>query len=72
MRYESISPEFFIRNRKKLRGLLKPNSVVILHSNDIYPTNADGTMPFKQNGDLFHLTGVDQEETLLPITRHRA
>ncbi len=67
MRHEPISPEFFIRNRKKLRGLLKPNSMVILHSNDIYPTNADGTMPFKQNGDLFHLTGVDQEETTLVL-----
>lgn len=67
MRYEPISPDFFIRNREKLRGLLKPDSVVILHSNDIYPTNADGTMPFKQNGDLFHLTGVDQEETTLVL-----
>jgi len=67
VRYEPISPEFFIRNREKLRGLLKPHSVVIVHSNDIYPTNADGTMPFKQNGDLFHLTGVDQEETTLVL-----
>ena len=39
--------------------------MVILHANDIYPTNADGTMPFKQNSDLFYLTGVDQEETTL-------
>lgn len=65
MRYESISPDLFIRNRGRLRGLLKPNSIVIIHSNDIYPTNADGTMPFRQNSDLFHLTGVDQEETTL-------
>ena len=65
MRYESIAPEFFIRNRANLRGLLKANSIVILHSNDIYPTNADGTMAFKQNSDLFYLTGVDQEGTTL-------
>ncbi|MEO5715420.1 MAG: aminopeptidase P N-terminal domain-containing protein [Luteolibacter sp.] len=65
MRYEPISPEFFIRNRANLRALLKPNSMVILHANDIYPTNADGTMSFKQNSDLFYLTGVDQEETTL-------
>ena len=65
MRYEPISPEFFVRNRENLRGLLKPNSMVILHANDIYPTNADGTMPFKQHSDLFYLTGVDQEETTL-------
>ena len=67
MRYESISPEFFIRNRANLRTLLKPNSMVILHANDIYPTNADGTMPFKQNNDLYYLTGVDQEETTLVL-----
>lgn len=65
MRYEPISPQFFVRNRENLRGLLKPDSMVILHANDIYPTNADGTMPFKQNSDLYYLTGVDQEETTL-------
>jgi Xaa-Pro aminopeptidase len=67
VRYESISPEFFIRNREKLRGLLKPNSIVIIHGSDIYPTSADGTLPFKQNSDLFYLTGVDQEETILVL-----
>ncbi len=65
MRYEAISPEFFVRNRENLRRFLKPNSLVILHANDVYPTNADGTLPFKQNSDLFYLTGVDQEETTL-------
>jgi Xaa-Pro aminopeptidase len=67
VRYEPISPEFFVRNRGNLRGLLKPNSMVIVLANDIYPTNADGTMPFKQNSDLFYLTGVDQEETTLVL-----
>lgn len=67
MRYEPISSGLFIRNRQNLRGLLKPKSMVIVHSNDIYPTNADGTMALKQNSDLFHLTGVDQEETVLVL-----
>lgn len=67
MRYEPISPDFFVRNRGNLRGLLKPNSMVIVLANDIYPTNADGTMAFKQNSDLFYLTGVDQEETTLVL-----
>lgn len=67
MRYEPISPGLFIRNRENLRGLLKPDSMVILHANDIYPTNADGTLPFKQHSDLFYLTGVDQEETTLVL-----
>jgi Xaa-Pro aminopeptidase len=65
VRYEPISTDFLIRNRDNLRKLLKPNSIVILQSNDIYPTNADGVMPFKQNSDLFYLTGVDQEDTML-------
>jgi len=67
VRYEPISTEFLIRNRENLRALLKPGSLVIVHSNDIYPTNADGIMPFKQNSDLFYLTGVDQEETILVL-----
>ena len=67
MRYEPIPAELFIRNRQNLRELLKPNSLVIIHSNDIYPTNADGTMSFKQNSDLFYLTGVNQEETTLVL-----
>ena len=67
VRYESIPSELFIRNRQRLLGLLKPNSLVIVHANDIYPTNADGTMAFKQNSDLFYLSGVDQEETVLVL-----
>jgi Xaa-Pro aminopeptidase len=67
VRYEPIDSSLFIRNRANLRGLLKPNSIIIVHSNDIYPTNADGSMAFKQNSDLFHLTGVDQEETVLVL-----
>lgn len=67
VRYDPIDPQLFVRNRDRLRKLLKPNSIVIVHSNDIYPTNADGSMPFKQNADLFYLTGVDQEETVLVL-----
>jgi Xaa-Pro aminopeptidase len=67
MRYEPIPKSFFEKNRNNLRALLKPQSAVILHANDICPTNADGTMAFKQNSDLFYLTGVDQEETTLVL-----
>ena len=67
MRYKAIDPQLFIRNREKLRVLLPPNSMVIVVANDVYPTNADGSMPFKQNADLFYLCGVDQEETALVL-----
>ncbi len=46
---------------------MKPNAVAILHSNFQMPTNADGTLPFVQNSDLFYLTGIDQEDTTLLI-----
>jgi Xaa-Pro aminopeptidase len=67
VRHEPISQGLFIRNRERLRALLKPGSIVIVRSNDIFPTNADGTMPFQQDNDLFHLTGVWQEETSLVL-----
>lgn len=65
MRYEQIDSQLFIKNRDRLRELLKPNSIVVLHSNDIMPMCADGVMPFVQNSNMIHLTGADQEETIL-------
>jgi Xaa-Pro aminopeptidase len=67
MRYANISKDLFVLNRKRLVSELKPNSVAVFNSNDSMPTNADGTMRFRQNSDLYYLTGVDQEETLLVI-----
>lgn len=65
MRYEKLPRSLFIENRADLIKLLPPKSIVIISSNDIMPTNADGTMGFKQNSDLFYLSGLDQEETIL-------
>ncbi|MGA0557967.1 aminopeptidase P family protein [Larkinella sp. VNQ87] len=67
MKYTPISNELFTRNRRRLADLLKPKSIVVLNANDIMPTNADGTMGFRQNNDLFYLSGVDQEETILVL-----
>ena len=67
MKYHPISRDLFIRNRQRFIKQLKPNSIAIFNSNDIYPTNADGTMPFRQNNDIFYLSGVDQEESVLVI-----
>ncbi|GGG31634.1 aminopeptidase P N-terminal domain-containing protein [Hymenobacter glacieicola] len=67
MRYGSISPDLFTQNRRRFTQQLPPASLAIFQSNDIMPTNADGTMPFRQNNDLFHLSGVDQEESILVI-----
>ena len=67
MRYEKLSSTLFIKNRAKLIDLLPPKSLVIISSNDIMPTNADGTMGFKQNSDLYYLSGLDQEETFIVL-----
>lgn len=67
MKYAPIPSTLFIENRKRFAAQLKPNSVALFVSNDIMPTNADGSMGFVQNSDLFYLTGVDQEETYLLI-----
>jgi Xaa-Pro aminopeptidase len=65
MRYTPFSAELFKKNRAKLYAQLPPKSIVVISSNDIMPTNADGTMGFRQNSDLFYLSGLDQEETFL-------
>tara|TARA_A100000171_G_scaffold52963_1_gene74691 strand:+ start:6288 stop:7577 length:1290 start_codon:yes stop_codon:yes gene_type:complete len=67
MRYEAIGKDLFIKNRAKLKARLKPNSVVVVCSNDVMPTNADGTMPFRQNSNMLYLSGIDQEESILVI-----
>ena len=70
MKYSQINPNLFINNRKLLSAKLVENSIAIFNSNDIMPTNSDGTMPFKQNSDLFWLSGVDQEESVLAIIKN--
>ncbi|HSI77623.1 MAG TPA: aminopeptidase P N-terminal domain-containing protein [Lunatimonas sp.] len=67
MRYQPIDASFYIKNRAKLVEKLAPNSIAVFQSNDVLPTNADGTMKFRQNNDLFYLSGIDQEETVLVI-----
>jgi len=67
MRYEPIDKELFINNRKRLVSEMKLGSLAVFNSNDTMPTNADGTMPFRQNNDLFYLTGIEQEESILLI-----
>ena len=65
LRYEPIPASFYQANRDKLAALLPAGALVIVHANDIYPTNADGTLAHHQNANLFYLTGIDQEETVL-------
>ncbi len=65
MKYNPIDPTLFVENRARLKDRLKPNSIVVLDSNDILPSNADGTLAFRQNSNLLYLSGIEQEETIL-------
>lgn len=67
MRYDSIDPQLFISNRQRFVAHLPEGALAVFNANDILPTNADGTLPLVQNRDLFYLTGVDQEETILVL-----
>jgi Xaa-Pro aminopeptidase len=65
MKYDKINNSLFIKNRNNFLSKMKPNSVAIFNSNDIYPVSADSTLPFEQHRDIFYLSGIDQEESVL-------
>jgi len=67
MKYHLIDRNLFVKNRKNFTAQMKPNSLAIFNSNDIYPITADSTMPFQQHRDIFYLSGVDQEESVLVL-----
>lgn len=77
MKYDRIPNELFIKNRKNFIASMKPSSIAVFNSNDIYPISADSTLPFEQHRDIFYLSGVDQEESILvlfpdcPVEKHR-
>jgi Xaa-Pro aminopeptidase len=67
MRHLSISSKLFSNNRKKLCGKLPDKAIAVANANDVLPTNADGTLPLHPNSDLFYLSGIEQEESLLVL-----
>ncbi|HEX9825412.1 MAG TPA: aminopeptidase P family protein [Flavobacteriaceae bacterium] len=67
MKYLPINNQLFIKNRKNFTAQMKPNSLAVFNSNDIYPISADSTMHFEQHRDIFYLSGVDQEESILVL-----
>ena len=77
MKYLPIDSKLFIKNRKNFAAQIQPKSLAVFNSNDIYPISADSTMPFEQHRDIFYLSGVDQEESVLvlfpdcPKEKHR-
>lgn len=66
-RYEKIDKNLFVKNRQKFVQKMEPNSIAIFNSNDLYPVSADTTLPFAQHRDIFYLSGIDQEESVLVL-----
>ncbi len=77
MKYHQIDNSLFKKNRKNFMAQMQPKSLAVFNSNDIYPVSADTTLPFEQHRDIFYLSGVDQEESILivfpdcPNEKHR-
>ncbi len=67
MKYLPIDKKLFIKNRAKFVSKMEPNAIAVFNSNDIYPISADSTLPFAQHRDIFYLSGVDQEESILVL-----
>ncbi|MDG1138314.1 MAG: Xaa-Pro aminopeptidase [Opitutales bacterium] len=67
MRHSPITSRLFSQNRENLCKKLPIQALAIVHANDILPTNADGTFPLHPNSDLFYLTGIEQEESILVL-----
>ncbi|HZJ21559.1 MAG TPA: aminopeptidase P family protein [Pricia sp.] len=65
MKYDQIPNSLFKKNRKKFMARMKPKSIAVFNSNDIYPISADSVLPFEQHRDIFYLSGADQEESIL-------
>lgn len=67
MKYLPLEAQLFVKNREKLIARLDSNSMAIFFANDEMPRSGDGTYPFRQNPDLFYLSGIDQERITLVI-----
>ncbi len=65
MKYHPINNKLFIKNRAKFIAQMKPKSIAVFNSNDVFTTGSDSTLPFEQHSDILYLSGADQEESVL-------
>ena len=65
MRYRPLSCHLYSKNRDRFVQAMKPGGLAVFNSNDIYPISADSTLPFAQHRDIFYLSGINQEESIL-------
>ena len=65
MKYNALPSSFYCNTRQAFTNKLNASSLAIFNSNDIYPIGADSNLPFEQHRDIFYLSGIDQEESIL-------
>ena len=70
MKYSKINNSLFVKNRRNFLKKMIPKSIVFFNSNDLYPVSADTTLPFEQHRDIFYLSGIDQEESVLLLIKN--
>lgn len=67
MKYLPLNQDIFVQNRKRFVASMEKNSIAVFNSNDELPTNGDAIHTFKQNSDLFWLSGIDQEDSMVVL-----
>ena len=67
MRHKPIKSKLFAQNRRRIADRMDSKALAVVNANDILPTNADGTLPMQPNADMFFLTGIEQEESVLVL-----
>lgn len=67
MKYTPFPAELFVKHRQRFMSSMLPKSIAVFNSNDIYPVSADSTLNFEQHRDIFYLSGIDQEESVLVL-----
>ena len=67
MKYYPIDKSLFVKNRLKFKQQMVSKSIAVFNSNDIFTTGADSSLPFHQHRNIFYLSGIDQEESILVL-----
>ena len=66
-KYSNPNAQLFVKNRQKFAKSMVSGGIAIFHSNDEVPRNGDAYFSFRQQSDIYYLTGIDQEDTILVL-----
>lgn len=72
MKQETVNPELFRWNRKRFAREMREDSIAVFCSNDLIGSNGEIHCRFRQNPDLYYLSGITQPETMLVLAPNTA